>query len=49
MELNIDLLKSGIKNNLPVGVNISIKNKVENGNCIGVFAHRGKNINRKQD
>ena len=25
---------------LPVEAKISIKNEIENGNCIGVFAHR---------
>ena len=33
---------------LPVEAKISIKNEIENGNYIGVFAHRGKHINRKQ-
>ena len=27
---------------LPIGAKISIENKIENGNCIGVFAHRAK-------
>jgi len=38
MKLKVDLLKRGIENDLPVRANISIEN--ENGNSIGVFAHK---------